>query len=135
MSTLPSQSTLLDKSSFLKLNNYLLNNTNVSTSDKTNNLLQHNKPLVGSLRGNSAVVDSVNLHKTLTNSIFSNDLNFQNYLINFSKYYTVNLLTDKQDFINPVKILDSKKKNSNNISTGNSFSDEFFSNARDNFYS
>jgi hypothetical protein len=49
----------------------------------------------------------------LTNSVFSNDLNFQNYLTNFSKYYTMNLLTDKQDFTNAAKIIDSKKKKLN----------------------
>jgi hypothetical protein len=135
MSTLPSQSALLDKNSFLKFTTYSLNNANTSSDSKVSSITQNNKPLIGSLIDNKNVVGSTNFYKTLTNSVFSNDLNFQNYLINFSKYYTLNLLTDKQDFTNPAKIIDSKKKNSTNSNVNTSFSDEFFSNTRGNFYS
>jgi hypothetical protein len=47
----------------------------------------------------------------------------------------MNLLTDKQDFTNAAKIIDSKKKNSTNTNVNNSFADEFFSNSKSNFYS
>jgi hypothetical protein len=135
MSTLPAQSTLLDKSSFLKFTEYSLNQSTKASNSDVASLSQNNKPVVNSLGSKGNLVDSANFHKTLTNSVFSNDLNFQNYLTNFSKYYTMNLLTDKQDFTNAAKIIDSKKKNSTNTNVNNSFADEFFSNSKSNFYS
>jgi hypothetical protein len=140
MATLPTNSALLDKTSFFKFSDYSLNHSADNSSNNISNLTQNNKPLINSLSAGGAWVDKsdinmINFYKNLNNFSSLHNLNFQNYLSNFSKYYTINLLTDKQDFINSAKILDSRKKNSTNLNTNNLFFDEFFTNSRDNFYS
>jgi hypothetical protein len=142
-STLPSNSSLMDKKSFNKFFDYT-SNTNKLTNNQYTALLQNKTPLYNStsipVDFNNQLSESFNINSKLDN-VFSlehmdySTLGKKTSAETKSRLHSLNTLTDKQNIANPLKSIDASKKLSYKNDEQSSHFDELIASTQTNFFS
>jgi hypothetical protein len=142
-STLPSNSALMDKTSFNKFFDYT-STANKPANDQYSLLLQNKNPLYNSATTpndfDNRLSESFNINSKLDNIFFADHTNYSTLETKMStenklRLSSLNTLTDKQNVINPLKPIDTTKKLSYKNNEQLSHFDELIASTQSNFFS
>jgi hypothetical protein len=142
-STLPSYSTLMDKKSFNKFFNYSSGST-ATTEGQYSSVIQLKDPVYNSMGSTNdtslKLAQSLNINDTISSTLLGGPLSYSNMDINASlpnqsRLGSLNILTDKQNVVNPLKAIDNNKKLSYKNNESSSYFDELLVNTQNNFFS
>jgi hypothetical protein len=143
-STLPSYSTLMDKKSFDKFFMYSSSSSKIGNSNQQYSVTQLNKPAYNSSTNNNNTAinftQPLNVLSLLNSAELENHnsyptLDFSKSILNHGRLTSMNTLTDKQNVVNPLKLVDSSKKISTKSNNSPSYFDELLSSTQNNFFS
>jgi hypothetical protein len=143
-STLPSYSTLMDKKSFDKFFMYSSSSSKIGNSNQQYSVTQLNKPAYNSSTNNNNTAinftQPLNVLSLLNSAELENHnsyptLDFSKSILSHGRLTSMNTLTDKQNVVNPLKLVDSSKKISTKSNNSPSYFDELLSSTQNNFFS
>jgi hypothetical protein len=117
-SLMPSSTSLVDKKSLFKFFSYLSETKPIT------------KPITNTSNINKLISNTTNINspKPIDN-VFSESIN------NFENFNSVNILTEKQSSLNPLKVLNSSKKRTTIVGANDLYLDELLLTNINNYYS
>jgi hypothetical protein len=134
----------MDKKSFDKFFMYSSSSSKIGNSNQQYSVTQLNKPAYNSSTNNNNTAinftQPLNVLSLLNSAELENHnsyptLDFSKSILNHGRLTSMNTLTDKQNVVNPLKLVDSSKKISTKSNNSPSYFDELLSSTQNNFFS
>jgi hypothetical protein len=134
----------MDKKSFDRFFMYSSSNSKVENNNQQYSVTQFNKPVFNSSTSNTDTginfTQPFNVLSLLNSADLENynlypNLDFSASILNHGRLTSMNTLTDKQNVVNPLKLVDGTKKVSFKTTDSSSYFDELLSSTQNNFFS